>query len=82
MHDQARQTLTMLRTNPKGVRFEDACRIAESLGFECQGGQGSHRTYGRFGEPTLLNFQNRAGYIKAYQARQLIEMVEKYEYGK
>ena len=74
--------MAALRANPKGVRFEDACRIAESLGFECQGGQGSHRTYGRFGEPTLLNFQNRAGYIKAYQARQLIEMAEKYEPGK
>lgn len=56
--------MAALRANPKGVRFEDACRIAESLGFEYQGGQGSHRTYGRFGEPTLLNFQNRAGYIK------------------
>ena len=74
--------MAALPANPKGVRFEDACRIAESLGFECQGGQGSHRTYGRFGESTLLNFQNRAGYIKAYQARQLIEMVEKYEPGK
>ncbi|MEY6431370.1 type II toxin-antitoxin system HicA family toxin [Thioalkalicoccus limnaeus] len=71
-----------LRANPKSVRFEDACRIAQSLVFECQGGQGSHRTYGRFGEPTLLNFQNRGGYIKAYQARQLIEMVDKYGQGK
>ncbi|MEA3641711.1 MAG: type II toxin-antitoxin system HicA family toxin [Lamprobacter sp.] len=73
--------IAALRANPKAVRFEDACRIAEALGFECQGGQGSHQTYGRVGEPVLLNFQNRAGYIKPYQARQLIEMVEKYESG-
>lgn len=35
-------------------------------------------TYGREGESLLLNFQNRAGLIKSYQARQLAEMVEKY----
>ncbi len=69
-----------LRTNIKGVRFDDACRIAESLSFELQGGHGSHRTYGRHDEPMLLNFQNRNGYIKAYQARQLLEMVDKYEH--
>jgi hypothetical protein len=74
--------IAALLANPKTVRFEDACRMAESLGFKCQGGQGSHRTFGRVGEPSLLNFQNRAGYIKPYQARQLIEMVEKYEPGK
>lgn len=71
--------IAALRANPKSVRFEDACRIAESLGFKYQGGHGSHRTYGRNGEPILLNFQNRAGVIKAYQARQLLDMVVKYE---
>ena len=29
--------------------------------------------------PTLLNFQNRNGKIKPYQARQLIAMIDKYE---
>jgi hypothetical protein len=70
--------IAALRRNPKAVRFEDACRIAESLSFEWQGGQGSHRTYGRHNESMLLNFQDRDGYIKPYQARQLIEMADKY----
>jgi hypothetical protein len=70
--------IAALRNNPKAVRFEDACCIAESLGFEWHGGRGSHRTYGRDNESKLLNFQDRNGYIKPYQARQLIEMVEKY----
>jgi hypothetical protein len=67
-----------LRRNLSAVRFDDACKIAERLGFARQGGKGSQRTYGRIDEPFLLNFQNRDGYILAYQAKQLLEMVNKY----
>lgn len=70
--------LESLRSNLKTVRFNDACKIAERLGFSRQGGKGSHRTYGRPDEPLLLNFQNSGGYILVYQAKQLLEMVEKY----
>ena len=70
--------LESLRNNPKAVRFDDACKIAEWLGFSRQGGKGSHRTYGRVDEPLLLNFQNRGGYILPYQAKQLLDMVDKY----
>lgn len=52
--------------------------MAERIGFSPRGGRGSHCTYGREGEPLLLNFQNRGGFIKPYQARQLLAMVEKY----
>lgn len=48
------------------------------LDFKHQGGKGSHRTYARADEPLLLNFQDRNGFIKPYQARQLIEMIEQY----
>jgi len=67
-----------LRDNPRMVRFDDACRIAERLGFERKAGKGSHCTYGREGESLLLNFQNRGGYIMVYQAKQLDNMVKKY----
>ncbi len=70
--------ITAILNNPKAVRFEDACKVAEWLGFIHKGGQGSHRAFGKEGEPLMLNFQNRNGYITPYQARQLIEMVEKY----
>lgn len=68
-----------IRNNPKGVRFADACRAAEAIGFVRAGGKGSHVVYARAGEPTILNFQDRSGYIPPYQARQLIEMLDKYE---
>jgi len=64
--------------NPRAVRFADACTAAEALGFVHKGGAGSHRAFARPGEPTLLNFQNRDGYVPPYQARQLIAMIEKY----
>jgi hypothetical protein len=64
--------------NPKGVRFVDACKAAEALGFVHKGGAGSHRAFARPGEPMLLNFQNRDGRIPPYRARQLIAMIEKY----
>lgn len=48
-------------------------------GFTHKGGQGSHRAFARTGEAALLNFQNRNGLIPPYQARQLIEMMDKYQ---
>jgi hypothetical protein len=71
--------LAAIRNNPKGVRFADACRAAEAIGFVRAGGKGSHVVYARAGEPTILNFQDRYGDIPPYQARQLIEMLDKYE---
>jgi hypothetical protein len=68
-----------IRGNPKDVRFEDACRAAGMIGFTAKGGKGSHRTFARPGEPAQLNFQNCGGRIPVYQARQLIEMIDKYE---
>jgi hypothetical protein len=70
--------LRAIENNPKAVRFADACRAAEALGFVHKGGSGSHRAFARPDEPTLLNFQNRDGYVPPYQARQLIAMIEKY----
>jgi hypothetical protein len=69
-----------IRNNPKDVRFDDACRIAQLLRFAAKGDSGtSHSSYARTGEPVGLNFQNRNGKIKPYQARQLIAMIDKYE---
>ena len=70
--------LAAIRANPKAVRFGDACKVAERLGFTHKGGQGSHRVFGRPDEPGLLNFQDCGGNIPPYQARQLIRMMDKY----
>lgn len=75
----SREKLTQaIYTNPRTVRFNDACKMAEWLGFKQAGGKGSHTAYIRPGEPIILNFQNRYGTIPPYQARQLIQMMNKY----
>ncbi len=70
--------ISSIRANPKSVRFEDACRVARLLGFVYEGGKGSHKVYKRKGEAKQLNFQDRNGYIPLYQARQLLEMLDRY----
>lgn len=50
-----------LKKNPKNVRFERLCKIAEAFGFRFRGGKGSHRIYVRKGVEELLNFQNVGG---------------------
>jgi hypothetical protein len=67
-----------LLNNPKDFGFDDACKVAEMIGFVRKGGKGPHRAFSRPGEPTALNFQDRGGKIAPYQARQLIDMVNKY----
>lgn len=75
---QRDKLLAKICENPKDVRFDDACKAAEWLGFVGKGGKGSHHAFSKPGEPTGLNFQKRAGgKIAAYQARQLIAMIEK-----
>ncbi len=71
--------LAEIRNNPKDVRYEDALKIAEWLGFSGRGGKGGHEARSRPGEAVGLNFQNRGGKIPAYQAKQLIAMIDKYE---
>ncbi|MCJ2039061.1 hypothetical protein MKK55_08865 [Methylobacterium sp. J-059] len=77
---QRAKLIADIRNNPKGVRFEDACKVAKWLGFTSEGGSGSHKALSRPGEETGLNFQERTGgVIPPYQARQLIAMLDKYE---
>jgi len=56
-----KKLLKAIRNNPGDIRYDDACRTAELIGFLLRGQSGSHRTYAREGEPVLLNFQNVKG---------------------
>ena len=67
-----------LKKNPKNIRFERLCIIAEVFGFRYKGGKGSHRIYTKPGIEELLNFQDVDGKAKPYQVKQLIKIIEKY----
>lgn len=49
--------IASILNNPKSVRFDDACKVAEQLGFVHKGGQGSHRAFMKDGEPAGLSEQ-------------------------
>lgn len=70
--------LAGIRNNPRDVRFGDACKAAEAIGFIRAGGKGSHVAFAKAGEPVILDFQDRGGRIPPYQARQLIEMLDRH----
>jgi hypothetical protein len=75
---QREKLLQSIIDNPKDVRFEDACRAAELIGFEAKGQNGSHNSFSKSGDPEGLNFQNRNGKIVPYQAKQLGKKIQEY----
>lgn len=60
------------------VRFADAQRLAEALGFELDRVRGSHHIYRHPAISQRINLQARAGQAKPYQLRQLLEVVERH----
>jgi predicted RNA binding protein YcfA (HicA-like mRNA interferase family) len=73
-----RQLYEELKRNPKNIRFEKICRIAEAFGFKKRKGKGSHFIFICPGVEELLNFQDVKGKAKPYQVKQLIKIIEKY----
>jgi len=67
-----------LKANPKKIRFVRLCQIAEAFGFQTRKGTGSHRVFYRDGLWEILNIQDESGWAKAYQVRQFIKIIEKY----
>lgn len=70
--------LQSILDNPKDVRYEDACRAAELIGFDAKGQTGSHNSFSKSGDPEGLNFQNHKGKIVPYQAKQLGNKIREY----
>lgn len=65
-----------IRNNPRNVRFNDICKLAETFGFEYKGGRGSHKLYMKKNVHEILNFQNVNGMAKPYQVRQFLKIIE------
>jgi hypothetical protein len=67
-----------MKANPAGVRFSDACKVADHFFGEPTQKGSSHRVWKMPwpGDPRV-NMQNEKGKAKAYQVRQLLEAVER-----
>lgn len=66
-----------MRDTPKGVRFDDLCKVCEHYFGEPRT-NGSHRIYKTpwQGDPRI-NIQDDNGKAKAYQVRQILQAIEK-----
>ena len=70
-----------MRGNPKGVRFSDLCRVCEKYFGQPRQKGTSHRIYRTpwQGDPRV-NIQDDKGKAKAYQVRQVLKALERWEY--
>jgi len=65
--------------NLQNVAFGDMMNMAEGFGFRPVRVSGSHHILARPGVSELVNLQEVRGEAKAYQIRQFLRLVEKYD---
>ncbi len=72
--------LTKMQENPKGVRFDDLCKVCDAYFGEARQSGSSHRVYRTpwHGDPRV-NIQNAKGKAKPYQVRQVLAAIERLE---
>ena len=72
--------LDKMRRNPKGIRFNEVCRVCEHFFGKPRKSGTSHRVYKTpwAGDPRV-NIQNSRGKAKAYQVRQVLLAVDRLE---
>ena len=74
----SRRVLEKILAGSRNIRFEDACRLAKSLGFRLDRTRGSHHIFEHDRLANLrLNLQpDKNGQAKIYQIRQLLDAME------
>ncbi len=77
---QIEDLLARMKTNPKGIRFSDLCKVCDRLFGKPRQSGSSHRVYKTpwRGDPRV-NIQNERGKAKAYQVRQVLMAVDRLE---
>ena len=72
--------LSVMRKNPKGVRFRDLCKVCDNYFGTARQNRSSHRVYKTpwQGDPRV-NIQNNNGMAKAYQVKQVLKAIERLE---
>ena len=74
------ELIAKMRRNPKGISFQDLCKVCDSVFGEARQKSSSHRIYKTpwLGDPRV-NIQNDKGIAKAYQVRQVLKAIERLE---
>ena len=70
-----------MRSNSKGIRFADACRVCDRYFGQPRQKGSSHRVYKTpwQGDPRV-SIQNAKGRTKAYQVKQVLRAIERLDY--
>jgi hypothetical protein len=70
----------MMHANPRGIKFDDLCKVCDHYFGEPRQAGSSHRIYKTpwQGDPRV-NIQNDNGISKAYQVRQVLKAIERLE---
>ena len=73
--------ISEMRGKPKNVRFADLCSVCEHYFGQPRQKGTSHRVYKTpwQGDPRV-NIQDDKGNAKAYQVRQVLKAIERWEY--
>ena len=77
------ETLQLLRaaqTNPTRMGFVELCKLIEAAGFTLAREDTGHLVYKKQGVTEIITLQRNGDVAKAYQVRQVILIVEKYQH--
>jgi predicted RNA binding protein YcfA (HicA-like mRNA interferase family) len=67
-------------TSDNNIRFDQLCQLLEDLGFTKRI-RGSHYIFAKEGVEEILNIQPKGSKAKAYQVKQIREVILKYKLG-
>ncbi|MCY7273263.1 MAG: type II toxin-antitoxin system HicA family toxin [Phormidesmis sp. CAN_BIN44] len=70
----------LLGTSDANIPFEPLCQLLVSLSFD-ERIQGSHHIFSKEGVEEILNLQPKQGKAKAYQIKQVRNVILKYQLG-
>ena len=74
------ELIAKMRRNPQGFRFQDLCKVCDSIFGETRQKSSSHRIYKTpWQRDPRVNIQNDKGMAKAYQIRQVMKAIERLE---
>ena len=81
MSQQQKIMLAILSgTQDNGIMFSDLQALLNRLGFQCRS-RGDHFIYTKDGVEEIINLQPKGSKAKAYQVRQVRQMILKYHLG-
>ena len=74
------ELIAKMRRNPKGISFQDFCKVCDSIFGEARQKGSSHRIYKTpwQGDPRV-NIQNDKGMAKPFQVRQVLKAIDRLE---